>query len=91
MTRLIGYTLGAISGLVLLGSVGALIFQLFIETGSESNDGEALMIKLLIITLSLAIFYYTYHTGFGKSRLEKVKEELEIIKTRIEIEKVKNT
>lgn len=91
MTRLFGYFLGVVSGLTFIGSVAILIFQLFIidRNDIDSDYGEILALAVLVAVMSFVVFYYVFKTGFGKTKLEKVKDELEILKIRTEIDKLK--
>ena len=94
MTRLVGYFLGAVSGIAVIGSSLSLIYYIFIspndEFGQKSIRGDELAIIVLILFGTTLVFYYVYHTGFGKSKLEKSKEELEILKIKKEIQGLKS-
>ena len=91
MTRLFGYVLGTISGLVFVASTCALIFNVFMRSEEDRPDdfGEVLSISILIVIFSGILFSYVYNTGFGKTKLEKFKEELEILKIKKDIQNLK--
>lgn len=96
MTRLVGYILGALSGFAAIGSLVTLIYQLVVilETDKDTNYGPVLswiVLELLILALSFIIFYYVYQTGFGQTKLEKAREELELIKINQELQKIKSS
>jgi multisubunit Na+/H+ antiporter MnhB subunit len=90
MTRLFGYIIGAVSGIALLGASLGLIFLLFINNEDLKDDGETLSMICVVIVSAFILFYYVYQTGFGKTKLDKAREELEILKIKKEIDDLKS-
>jgi O-antigen/teichoic acid export membrane protein len=91
MTRLFGYILATISGGAFLIATLGLFFQLFVinEDDKDSDYSQTLSILCLVIVSAFIVFYYVYQTGFGKTKLEKVREELEILKIKKEMDNLK--
>lgn len=93
MVRFVGYLLGAIAGIAFVASSLVLFYELFIisEDEKSSSYGEELSILAVIVIFSAMIFTYVYQTGFGKSRLARVQEELEVLKLKQEMSKLKDS
>lgn len=92
MIRFVGYFLGAISGIATVGSAVMLFYDLFVLAEDDRNSayGQELALLTVIVIFSSLMFTYVYGTGFGGSKLTRVSEELEVLKIKQEISKLKH-